>query len=382
MFKPLTRVFEKSNSALARRPILAFFGLIVLLFGVIALGHFLRTPKAAENPLSQEKKETAIFNPSQDTPFLAVPAEVKKENVIDIVALTPGIVSAIHTQAGRLVAAGQVLIEITNDYQSGSASVQKQIALNNATLTQKLAATDKRIFALKEKQARHDETLTKTEEKIALKQLEEDRAQNKIDLQNSVLNLRLTNVSDAVLKPKTFVSGTVANIAVRKGDLVSAGDRLITLHTKSGAATIEALISRKTAALFDPTKTARLTIDSETIELLPVYFSQVETRNGLFSVLFTLSETTKSKIVNGEFLQIELPLRATDSTALLAPIDAIFQDTEQATVLVEEDGIATVKTVTLGNIYGSFAEITSGLTPDAHIILNRAVIAGDAVIIH
>jgi hypothetical protein len=88
----------------------------------------------------------------------------------------------------------------------------------------------------------------------------------------------------------------------------------------------------------------------------------------------------RSKIINGEFLQIELPLRSKNVNATLVPIDAVFQNENGATILVEENGIAVTKEITLGNIYGSFAEVTSSLPADTHIILSRSIINGDTVV--
>lgn len=381
MFKRFSGFLSRVNTALAKRPVFSFFGLIILLFGFIAMSHYLRTPKAEEKTVVVEKKAVAIFNPSKDTAFLTVPAEVKKENVVNIVALVPGIITSIRTAPGKSVFAGQMLLEMTHDYQSGSASIQKKIAQNNDTLIQKLAKIDKRIFELREKQTDDDDTLTKTEKKLELKQLEEDRAQSKIDIQNSALNLQLTNVNDAVLKPKTFISGIVETIYVQRGEFVSAGDTLATIRTNAGATTIEALVSKKTATLFDPTKNAVLRVGTETIGLLPTYFSQNENKDGLFSILFTLSETTKERLVNGEFLSLDIPLRTSDPTSLLIPIDAIYQEESGTSIMTLENDVVTSKTVTLGNIYGGFALVTSDLVPDTNIVLDRSVITGESVTI-
>ncbi len=85
------------------------------------------------------------------------------------------------------------------------------------------------------------------------------------------------------------------------------------------------------------------------------------------------------EVTNGEYLKIALPLHHRKEAVTLVPIDAIFQDEKTTSILVLKDDKAVAKTITLGNLYGSFAEITSGVNEDDRIILSRAVIAGDSV---
>ena len=64
---------------------------------------------------------------------------------------------------------------------------------------------------------------------------------------------------------------------------------------------------------------------------------------------------------------------------ILIPIDALSQDDTHASVLVAVDGVAVARTVTLGTLYGSFAEILGGLNREDQILLSRSLVAGDAV---
>lgn len=379
MLERFKSLFSKSIEALGKYPATSFFGLLVLLFGVIALGHFLRTPDETNQNAAVETKETSVFDTREDTAFITVPAKVKKEGVVHIVALVPGVVSNILTSPGRNVVSGQTLITLTNDYQGGSTELGKRLAEESARLTAELAAIDKDIFALEEKKTRHDSSITDTEQDIALGELKKDRATRRSTLEQNALSLQMSTVSDAVLKPKTFASGIVQSITVKRGDLVSAGQVIATIRATRGATTIETFLDPKTARIFDATKEAKLQIGDEVIMLRPTYFAQSENENGLFSVLFTLSQDLENKITNGEFLKIALPLEKDAEALALVPIDAIFQDDKDAWVLVERDGKAVSVAVTLGNLYGSFAEIRSGLTTGDRIILSRAILSGDDV---
>ncbi len=369
--------FSRGIAFLGSRPATSFFVLLVLLFGIIALGNFLRTPEKKADDAHAVIKKTALFEVGTDTAFVAVPAKVRKENVVHITALSRGIVSNILTTPGRSVASGQVLLTLTGDYQSGSTELARKLTTESAELTAELAKIDKRISQLEEKKIKRDDTLSDTEESLELERLKKDRATRKSTLEQSQLSVALSNRSDAVLKPKTFTAGTVESIRVKRGDLVAAGDVLVTLSVPKGATTLETFLDKRTAALLDTTKEAHVTLEHQTLSLRPTYFSKSENEQGLFSVLFSLSPDTQNTIANGEYIKVALPLKSAES--LLVPIDAIFQDDTHVTVLTERDGQAISTTVTLGALHGSFALIQSGLNPGDRVILNRSVIAGDRV---
>jgi multidrug efflux pump subunit AcrA (membrane-fusion protein) len=377
MFQCLSELSRRGLTRIEQYPIISFFVLLALLFGIIGVSFVLRTPEVISPENTSEAKVSPLFVPETDPAFITVPAKAKKETIVNVVALAPGIVSTLLVTPGRAVTSGQTLLVLTNDYQGGSAELSKSLASENARLTLELAKIDKDITALKEKQTKRDSSLSNTEEDIALAELEKDRATRKSSLSQSALSLQLSTQSDAVLKPKTFVSGIVTSLRVKRGDLVTAGQVLATIMSPKGATTLEVLLDADNARFFAPHSEARLQIGDETITLLPTYFAASENENGLYSILFALSPEMASKVINGDYLRIELPLASSDS--LLIPIDALYQDEAKATVLVLENDIATPRTVTLGTLHGSYAEIKSGLSPADQVLLSRSVIAGDRV---
>lgn len=379
MWQRFQSLFGRLVARLGTHPATSFFILLALLFGIIALGNFLRTPEKLPSADANIVKETKLFDTKTDTAFVTVPAKVRKENVVQITALSRGIVSNILVSPGRSVAAGQTLLTLTNDYQGGTFELQKKLAGESARLAQELATIDKRITQLEEKKIKRDDTLSNTEESLELEQLKRDRAVRKSSLEQSALSIQLANQNDAAFKPKTFTSGVVESIRVRRGDLVQAGDVVATLSTPRGTTTLEALLDQRTARLFDATKEAHLIIEGKTVSLRPTYVSQGENENGLFAVLFHLSDDMRDDIASGEYLKISLPLKSTNDSLILIPLDAIFQDDNHASLLIERDGKATSLTVELGNIHGGFAEVRSGLTPGDRVILNRAVVTGDTI---
>jgi RND family efflux transporter MFP subunit len=369
----VTRFYTERSTA-------AFFITLAVLFACIWLSSFLRTPAPEPEKLVRQAKKTDIY--SVKTPgTIKTVATVKQEGTTSIVALTPGIVSAIHVRPGQAVQNGSSLMTLTNDYNSGSASLQKEIARNNLTLTQEISELDKDIQKNEERITRSDDTLSDAREEVALDTLQKDRVTRKVNLANSELNYVLANRSDAVLKPKSLSPGYVQSVAVKNGQFVSPGQILATIvNPRVSITVIEALVPSEVAPYINITKETHFTLaDGTQFALLPTYFSAYANEQGMFLISFTLPLELAEKIVPGNNPVTELPLRFNAGNTILVPLDAVFKNPSGANVLVAKEGRAESKSVILGAVRGDFIEVVSGIEQSDQIILNRFVLAGDTV---
>lgn len=380
LFTRTQRIVSRLFSLLERHPIASFFAVVLLLFGLIALGHRLRTPAPSGPAPVVPEKTSAIFTAGHDAATLTVPVTVKKAGTVDVVALVPGIVSRVLVSPGAAVSAGRTLVTLTNDYGSGDSSVQKAIAAEDDRLTRDLAGIDRELSRLQERETTHDATLTDRQQSIALKGIEKDRATRQSNLVESALRLALVQGNDAVFNPRAAATGTVEQVHVNPGDFVTAGTPLVSLRSAGGVTTLEAAVTLATAHLFDPTRPARLVLADGPHDLLPVSFSTEETgTDGLFSIIYALPDSLRASVTDGETVTLALPLTALGTRDFLVPIDTVFQDPSGDRVVTEENGMAVSKPVTLGAVFGSFVEVTDGLAAGDRVILNRAVIVGDRV---
>lgn len=360
------------------RPFTFFAIFLAALLGLIVLGQTLRAPEAAEAPSQPETKVSEVFTPSQGA-SVTVPAKVEKNGVVEVVALSPGIVTAVHVTPGRPVGAGTTLVSLTNDYGSGAAAIEKQIARNNAELAREIDNIDEEILKLREKEAGDNDALTDRQEDLALEELERENEQRRVTLKNSELSLRLAQLSDAVLYPKSLTAGRVQSVHVRPGEFVTAGTPLVTLSAGSGGATLEALVTFETALLFDSTREAEIRIGGQTMKALPTYFATSENADGLYAISFVLPDGDLPGLVEGGYADVKLPLRGTLSDDVLVPLDAVFRSNTGAWVFREEDGRAHSQPIEIASVYGNYARVTDGLSADARILLNRNLIEGEAV---
>ena len=374
----LKNLRQKGSALITAKPWVSFFSLIVALFGVIFISYTLRTPEVPQESVPLPPKKVVLFSPQAGSIAVTVPAQVKKESILRITALTPGIVSGIFVRPGQVVPTGRLLFTLTNDYGSGSSAIEREIARNDAALAEEVAALDKKIQTLDERRIKHDSTLSGSAEDVELASLRKDREVRRYTLTSSRLNLALALRNDAVLQPKSSLPGIITNIAVRRGQFVNTGDVLATLNASGTNATVEALLSSDTAWLIDPTKEALLVTPSSTTPLTLVYLATQENETGLYSALFSLPADTAQKLTDGHYTDIRIALKSQTGSILL-PLESVSQDAQSAWVMVEENGKAEAKTVTLGNIFGNYIEVVSGINPDSRIILSRGIISGEAI---
>ena len=378
MLTPLKNLRQKVGSTITTKPWFSFFSVLVILFATIFVSYTLRTPEVPEESAPLPPKKVVLFSPQDGAVTVSVPAQVKKDSILRITALTSGIVSGIFVKPGQIVSEGRVLFTLTNDYNSGTASIEKEIARNDAALAEEVAVLDKKIQTLDERRIKNDDTLTGSAEDFELAELRKDREVRRSTLTSSRLNLALALRNDAILHPKSSLPGVITNIAVRRGQFVNQGDVLATMSASGTNSTLEALLSSDTAWLIDPTKEALLVTPSGTIPLTLVYLGTQENETGLYSALFSLPADAAQKLTDGHYTDIRIALKSQTSNILL-PLESISQDTQSAWVMVEESGKAQVKTVTLGNIFGNYIEVTSGISPDTRVILSRGIILGEAI---
>lgn len=73
----------------------------VILFAIIFVSHFLRTPEVVPEETILPAKKVTLFTPQNDSIRLTVPAEIKKNSIITVRALTSGVVSGISVSPGQ-----------------------------------------------------------------------------------------------------------------------------------------------------------------------------------------------------------------------------------------------------------------------------------------
>ncbi|MBI4079508.1 MAG: hypothetical protein HY429_04410, partial [Candidatus Levybacteria bacterium] len=146
---------EKTLVFIDRRPLASFFALLGSIVLLIVLNNFLSKPPKATVEKATVVKRVQVYRIGT-APKITVQAKVVKSGVIQIVALSSGVVNKIHHFEGETVDKGTLLVSMSSNYQGGNAlSLQRQIAaaqynnINETHPTQKEIIQKQRNLASK-----------------------------------------------------------------------------------------------------------------------------------------------------------------------------------------------------------------------------------------
>jgi multidrug efflux pump subunit AcrA (membrane-fusion protein) len=373
-------MFTAFLARLEDRPVASFLAVLAALFCVIALSSALQAPgEVAELP-EQTVKSSRLFVAGTDESRMTVVAQVKKTDTIDIIALAPGIVKSIAVRPGQIVGAGQTVASLTADYASGATALSQERASLQASLTEKNYTLEKEINELERKIAKGDDTKSDREEKAEINRLKLELDRLKTGRETAKIDLALALRSDAALNPRSLVRGTIEHIAVRPGELISAGTVLMTLHASAGSSTLEAAFPKKVSDALMEAGIAELILGGESHTLSQGYRAKTETAAGLVMVTYPLPETLASSLAQHEYVNLSVPLLTRTETDFLIPIDAVRSTSEENSVIVMgEDHLTRTQSVTLGETVGASVSVKSGLTAGDMIVLDASVLPGERI---
>jgi multidrug efflux pump subunit AcrA (membrane-fusion protein) len=131
----VSRPWRWFGRTINNRPMLFFFGTLILLTGAIVLGSFIRKPQESMAEKEISPKEVSTFSLG-DSSKIIVSASVRKSGVVTIMAQSAGIVSAVNVKEGDKVGQGKTLVSLSTTYQGGTIqSVSRQVAEKNYNFT-------------------------------------------------------------------------------------------------------------------------------------------------------------------------------------------------------------------------------------------------------
>lgn len=362
---------------LEKRPTTSFIIILILLFGVIFLASLSRKPEETAKEAVLASKMSRVF-PVRESGFVTVTAKVKKSGVVDIVALSGGMVQSLPVRVGQQVSAGTTLAILTNDYGTNGSRFSAEKARLESDFTERVFSLQKEINTRQRKIADDNEDLTDREEKDAIESLKLELKRLELNRETARLDAAIASASDAVLRPKSLVAGTVEFIGVRQGEMVTPGTLIATVRGTKSTDTLVATLPNELARFVNPNGVGTLVIGEEQFPLTGAYFSKSENTLGLRSLTFALSETTSAKLTESEFVSLLLPLVNSDGQ-FFVPIDAVRSGANGESVLSLENNSVVEKSIVLGNTIGSFVVVKGGLNETDEILMNRGLVPGDQV---
>lgn len=223
--------------------------------------------------------------------------------------------------------------------------------------------------------------LTNLQKDIAIKQL--DIQQKALDLGRDVsrIQLQLAGVNAQLMCPASPFVGRVEKIHVRVGQAVLPGTLIATITGTKNTVIATVLVPRTLATAVSQVEMSKLLINGTEQAVTPTYVSQSPTDGQLYTVLYNIPKNVASLVTDGEFLPIVVPvgIGKTNGQIPYIPIDAVYQTEEEAYVNVVSGDKAVNKRVKLGDVYGRYVAVVSGIGSGDKVIINRNVIAGEKV---
>jgi HlyD family secretion protein len=169
-----------------RKPFLSFIILLVLLVTAIVIGNLMRQPKEAPKAEKKQPKTVQVYRIG-GAPKVRLQAQVEKSGVIQITALTGGVVQQIHFEPGQHITKGQTLVSLSSNYQGGNTfSLQRQIAQTQYNNVVESYDTQKDI--IKKQREVAEKTNTNTEELRNITSKSIDETKSLISLNNDILS--------------------------------------------------------------------------------------------------------------------------------------------------------------------------------------------------
>lgn len=223
--------------------------------------------------------------------------------------------------------------------------------------------------------------LARLQKDVTLKQLDLQQKALELGLEVSRLQLVLAQINEAVNFPASPFNATVQRVHVKVGQTVTPGTLLLTLSANEDPITAVVSIPQNLSSAVSTIRPSTLYLGDQTIDLNPTFVSTEATDGTLYSVFYTIPDSFSKDLTEGGNIAVDIPIGLSQSTSGIPfiPLDSIYQNTDKSFVLIVQGGKAVSKIVSLGNVFGKFVEVKSGLSVNDQIILNRNILAGDKV---
>lgn len=222
--------------------------------------------------------------------------------------------------------------------------------------------------------------LANLQKDVAKKQLDIQERSLELTKQTAQIQANIAAVTAASMYPASPIQGTVERVHVQVGENVQPGTVIATVSGGSENTIVNVLVPGNVAFLISRLEPSTISLGNNSIKAVPYFVSNVPTSGQLYSVLYAIPASDSGTLTEGSFIGVTMPLLAEiKKSDPYVPIDSVYQTQENAYVYVVADNKVRSKEVTLGSVFGQYAQILKGLTDGDEIILNRNVVAGEKV---
>ncbi len=222
--------------------------------------------------------------------------------------------------------------------------------------------------------------LSNTQKELTLKQL--DVQEKALDLNKKVSGIQysLALVQEGLMRPASPFAGTVQRVNVQVGENVNPGTVIATIASSNVTSTAILRAPQQIAESISRVEPTIFYIKNKKIAVVPTYVSVVATDGQLYSIIYNLPSGVAG-LTDNEYIKADVPVgyAASDGANPFVPIDSVYESQNESTVYLLKNNKAIAQVVTIGDVYGDYVSVLSGLHDGDRLILNRNIIAGDTV---
>lgn len=218
---------------------------------------------------------------------------------------------------------------------------------------------------------------------VTLKQLDIQEKQLNLNKEVSRLQLLVAQINESLYFPTAPFNGVVQRVLVKEGESVTPGTPLMIIaqNVEDDPISAIAFVSRDVAQRVSLLEPSTLHLDGLNFDVFPMFVSSEAVQGTLYAVYYPLPDSLSKKVTDTGFISVDIPVGYPDTStaALFIPLDSIYQTQDKSYIYVVNNDQAEVREVNLGQVYGRYVEVISGINGGDSIILDRTVVQGDRV---
>lgn len=302
--------------------------------------------------------EVATIQPSQAYMELTLPGEIEGANDARLASPSGGYVESVLVEEGQLVRAGQALMRVNTSVYSA------QLAQSEAQFEQ-LSREFKRLEVLGDLASESQLDSLRTQVRVA----------------ESNARLARINLSRSVLKAP--FGGVISDVALVKGEIANPGSPLVRViqldpvHVSIGVSDRDVVGLKDGLPASISTEATADVFEGKIIHIDPA--ADISTR--LFTVEVAV-ENPERRLLPGMIAEVRLVEELAEG-AVVIPQDWLVTRRDGVGVFLEQDGVATWRSVEAGAIVHDQVVIRGGLSVDDRVVMtgHRELAEGDSLIL-
>lgn len=223
--------------------------------------------------------------------------------------------------------------------------------------------------------------LAEIERELAIKALTLNFTTARLNRDIAWLSYQEALINQARTRVAAPFAGTIEKVFHQPGEYVTAGEPVFVLRGSETQLCLVVPVAGSLAQQINPTQTMAVALDSTQLEVPINHVSQTNVNGSLYEVLTILPNTYANLVYEGQAVSVELPLQQVTTTGgnSFLPLEAVYVTNTARYVMVAQDGRAVRRDINTGGVIGNQIEVITGLVPGEAVILDRRVVAGQAI---